>query len=85
MAYRLKRLSSKQEIGSSSPSKTSHFNATLSSDQQGKRIQKQTEGTAEQKGHLKTTVIKVLWLCQVTNEEKEYKIIRKDHQRKRIT
>ena len=54
MAYLLKRLSSKQEIGGSSPPKTSHFNPTLSSDQREKRIQKQTEGTPEQKDHLKT-------------------------------
>ena len=47
-------MSSKQEIGGSSPPKTSHFNPTLSSDQRGKRIQNQTEGTPEQKDHLKT-------------------------------
>ena len=108
---RIKRLSSKQEIGGSSPPKTSHFNLTLSSDQRGKRIQKQTKGTPEQKDHLKTTVIKVLWLsgqsaclvnrssvvrvrprpfilirlCQVTNEEKEYKNERKEHRSKMIT
>ena len=45
---------SKQEIAGSSPPKTSHFNPTLSSDQRGKRIQNQTEGTPEQKDHLKT-------------------------------
>ena len=55
-------MSSKQEIGGSNPPKTSHFIPTLSSDQRGKRLQKQTEGLPEQKDHLKTTVMKVLWL-----------------------
>ena len=36
VAQRLKRLSSKQEIGGSSPPKTSHFNPTLSSYQREK-------------------------------------------------